>query len=288
MMIIFFILVSVGFYMILADIFNVANIKASKVILDANRRNKKKSTKTIETIILDYAILLSKYIKIDEYKKSKLESTLKSADIRISPETYLSQVYIKVGIALVLGLVFYMVLPILGILIMLFSINVYMVEYKRAERLIGKKKEKIEIELPKFASTIEQELKYNHDVFGILERYQKNSKSCLGEELEITIADMTSGSYEEALRRFETRIGSNSLSEIVRGLIGVLNGSNETIYFSMLANQLKSIEYQRLRREALKRPAKIKVYSAMMMGCLVMIYFTVLGYEMMKGISQMF
>ena len=99
---------------------------------------------------------------------------------------------------------------------------------------------------------------------------------------------MTSGSYEEALRRFETRIGSNSLSEIVRGLIGVLNGSNETIYFSMLANQLKSIEYQRLRREALKRPAKIKVYSAMMMGCLVMIYFTVLGYEMMKGISQMF
>ena len=257
MMIIFFILVSVGFYMILADIFNVSNIKASKVILDANRRSKKKSTKTIETIILDYAILLSKYIKIDEYKKSKLESTLKSADIRISPETYLSQVYIKVGIALVLGLVFYMVLPILGIFIMLFSINVYMVEYKRAERLIGKRKEKIEIELPRFASTIEQELKYNHDVFGILgERYQRNSKSCLGEELEITIADMTSGSYEEALRRFETRIGSNSLSEIVRGLIGVLNGSNETIYFSMLANQLKSIEYQRLRREALKRPAK--------------------------------
>lgn len=140
MMIIFFILVSVGFYMILADIFNVANIKASKVILDANKRSKKKSTKTIETIILDYAILLSKYIKIDEYKKSKLEATLKSADIRISTETYLSQVYIKVGIALVLGLVFYMILPILGILIILFSINVYMVEYKRAERLIGKRK----------------------------------------------------------------------------------------------------------------------------------------------------
>lgn len=287
-MLITFILLTIGLYNILANIFNISSLKASKVILDVNKRNKKKSTRSIETIILDYAILLSKHIKIDDYKKSKLEFSLKSADIKKSAETYLAEVYIKVMIVLLIGLLLYIVFPIVGISVMLFSINVYIVEYKRADRLISKRKLMIENELPRFALTLEQELKSNHNVFAILERYKNNSKSVLGEELEITVADMASGSTEEALRRFESRIGSSNLSEVIRGLIGVLNGSDETLYFRIIAEKFKKLEYERLRRIALKRPQKIKVYSAMMMTCLILIYSAVFSYEMIKGLNQIF
>lgn len=287
-MVITFILLTIGLYNILANIFNVSSIKASKVILDLNKRNKKKATKSLETIILDYAILLSKYIKIDDYKKSKLEFSLKSADIKKSAETYLAEVYIKVAIVLLVGLLLYMAVPIVGIFVMLFSINVYIVEYKRADRLISKRKLIIENELSRFALTLEQELKSSHNVFAILERYKNNSKSILGEELEITVADMASGSTEEALRRFENRIGSPHLSEVIRGLIGVLNGSDETLYFRIIAEKFKKLEYERLRRIALKRPQKIKIYSAMMMSCLILIYSAVLSYEMVKGLNQIF
>lgn len=42
-------------------------------------------------------------------------------------------------------------------------------------------------------------------------------------ELEITTADMKSGNLESALTRFETRIGSSMLSDVIRGLIETSN-----------------------------------------------------------------
>ncbi len=286
--IVFFILVSIGLYLVLADIFNIASLKASKVILDINKREKKKSTKSFEAILLDYAISMSKFVSIDEYKRCKLEINLKSADIKISPETYLCQAYIKTGLMFLVGFILSIISPIVSIIFVFLAINVYVVELKKPEKLIRKKRNSIEHELPRFAMTIEQELQYSRDVFMILERYQKNSKSTLGKELEITIADMVSGSYEEALIRFEARIGSTSLSEVVRGLMSIINGSDETLYFRVLANKLKELEFQRLRGIALKRPQKIKKYSAMMMGCLMLIYAVVFGYEIITGINKLF
>lgn len=43
------------------------------------------------------------------------------------------------------------------------------------------------------------------------------------------IADMKTGNYENALIHFETRIGSPMLSDVIRGLIGVLRGDDQRI-----------------------------------------------------------
>ena len=179
----------------------------------------------------------------------------------MTPETYMADIYIKVGMILLFAIVSFLFTPYLSVLFVIIAIAVYFTEYNRANNILKKRKGKIEHELPRFAMTIEQELMTSRDVFKILENYHKNSTSNLGRELEITTADMRSGSYEEALRRFESRIGSSSLSEIIRGLLGVLNGNDETLYFRMLAKDLKELEYQKLRGIALKRPEKIKKYS---------------------------
>ena len=73
-------------------------------------------------------------------------------------------------------------------------------------------------------STIEQELKNSRDVLSIVENYKKNAGEEFSNELEILAADMRSSSYEAALTRFEARINSPMLSDVVRGLIGVLRG----------------------------------------------------------------
>lgn len=288
MMIIFFIILTIGIYLILADIFKISSIKKSKQIIEVNKREKKKSTKSIEVVLLEYATELSKYIKLDEYKRDKLEITLRSAQIKISPETYMADVYIKTGLIVAVGLLSFFITPFLSILFLMIASIIYFKEYNKATDILKKRKNKIEHELPRFAMTIEQELKTTRDIFKILETYHRNSNSNLGKELEITTADMRSGSYEEALRRFESRIGSSALSEIVRGLLGVLNGNDETLYFRMLAHDLKELEFQRLRGIALKRPQKIKKYSGMMLSCLMLIYGVVLGYEIVNGLSSMF
>ncbi|MEG2983525.1 MAG: secretion protein F [Peptostreptococcaceae bacterium] len=288
MLIVFFILTSIGIYLILADIFKISTLRKKRVLVNLNKREKKKRTKDIEVLLLEYATKLSKFIKLDDYKKSKLEMTLRSAQIKLSPETYLADVYIKTIIPVFIAAIAFLIHPFLSIVFVIIAIIVYMKEYDKADSILRKRKAKIECELPRFAMTIEQELKTDRDVLRILETYQKHSKASLGKELEITVADMRSGSYEEALRRFETRIGSSSLSEVIRGLTGVLNGNDETLYFRILSNNLAELEFQRLRGIALKIPQKIKKYSAIMLGCMMLIYGVVLGYEIINGISNMF
>lgn len=289
MIIICGVLVYLGLYLILADIFKISRLKTSKTILNADKRMKKKTSKSMEVIFLDLATRLSKYIKLTDYKKDKLEMTLKSAQIKISPETYIADVYIKTGVVLLISAIAFLINPFISILFFILAILIYIKENNKAENILRKRKINIENELPKLAMNISQELKLSKDVLKMLENYQKNSHDTpLSQELEITIADMRSGSYEQALKRFETRICSSTLSEVIRGLTGVLNGNDEVLYFRMLAKNLNELEFQRLRGIAMKRPEKVKKYSAMMLSCLMLIYAVILGCEIVNGLSDMF
>ena len=59
---------------------------------------------------------------------------------------------------------------------------------------------------------------------------------------------MKSGSHEAALTRFESRVGISSLSEVIRGLIGVLRGDDGVIYFQMLSHDLKQKNFNDSKR----------------------------------------
>lgn len=285
MLIVFFILISIGLYLILADKFKIATLKKSKYLVNINKVDKKKNTKSLDVLLLEQASRIDKYIQLDEYKRDRLAMNLKSAHISISPETYIADVYLKTGIVLILAIPSFFISSVISIFFLVIAVVVYYITYNRVNEILKKNKNSIEIELPRFAMTIEQELSLTRDIVDILERYRKNSNSKLGHELEITLADMRSGSYEEALKRFEMRIGSSSLSEIIRGLIGILNGNDETEYFKMLSKDLRDLEYQRLRGIALKRPSKVKKYSAAMLFCLMLIYGVVLFYQIINGLS---
>ena len=97
-----------------------------------------------------------------------------------------------------------------------------------------------------------------------------------GEELGVLVADMRSSSYEAALTRFEARLNSPMLSDVVRGLIGVLRGDNSVVYFQMLAHDFKQLELQKLKSEAQKIPPKIRVFSFLMLMCFLLTYLCLL------------
>ena len=118
------------------------------------------------------------------------------------------------------------------------------------------KRDRVEQELPRFVATIEQDLKNSRDVLSILENFKKNTSDTLRAELDILTADMRSGSYEAALTRFEARMNSPMLSDVVRGLIGVLRGDDSAAYFQLLSHDFKQMELQRLKAQAQKIPPK--------------------------------
>jgi CHASE3 domain sensor protein len=118
--------------------------------------------------------------------------------------------------------------------------------------------------------------------------YKRVAGKELGQELDKTIADMKTGNYEDALLRFENRIGSPLLSDIVRGLIGTLRGDDQQMYFKMICFDMRQIEQNNLKKEVAKRPKKIQKYSMMMLICIIIIYLVVLVIEVMGSLGSFF
>ena len=139
------------------------------------------------------------------------------------------------------------------------------------ETYAKKRKKIIEAELPRFAVTITHNLENDRDVVKILSSYRRVAGPELGHELDVTIADMVTGNYENALLRFQNRIGSTMLSDIIRGLIGTLRGDDQQMFFKMLTFDMRQIEQNNLKKEAAKRPKQMQKYSMMMLFCILLI-----------------
>ena len=78
------------------------------------------------------------------------------------------------------------------------------------------------------------------------------------------------------------------LSDVVRGLIGVLRGDDSAVYFQMLSHDFKALELQKLKGEARKVPPKIRAYSLLMLICFLLTYFVVIGIVIMNFLGGMF
>ena len=164
----------------------------------------------------------------------------------------------------------------------------YFKESRKAEEKVAERREKIEGELPRFVATVEQELGASRDVLTILENYKRHAGPDFARELDVLTADMRSSSYEAALVRFEGRLASPMLSDIVRGLIGVLRGDDGRIYFQMLSHDMKQLELQRLKAQAAKIPPKIRVYSFVMLVCFMLIYIVVFLMQILTSMGGLF
>ena len=274
--------VAAGLFFILADILKLPRLSTEKALLSAGRTEKK------DALFLGWAIKLSRYIRMDEYKRHRLERTLNAAGMDMTPEVYLAYTILKPAASLLAVIPCLLIFPLLSPIVVLLSILLYFKESRKAEEMVAERREKIEGELPRFVATVEQELGASRDVLTILENYKRHAGPDFARELDVLTADMRSSSYEAALVRFEGRLASPMLSDIVRGLIGVLRGDDGRIYFQMLAHDMKQLELQQLKAQAAKIPPKIRVYSFIMLVCFMLIYIVVILMQILTSMGGLF
>ncbi len=287
LIILFGTLFAAGLFFILADALKLPTLAAGKAMLSAAEQGKKKA-KSIDILMNGWAVRLAKYIPIDEYKKNRMKNTLHAAGMNQTPEEFIAFVLVKSSLVALGVIPCLMILPLLAPILLFLAVLVYFKEIKKADEKLSAKREKIEAELPRFVATITQELKASRDVLAILENFKKNAGEDFANELDVLTADMRSSSYEAALTRFEARINSPMLSYITRGLLGVLRGDDGAMYFQMLAHDMKQLELQRLKAQAMKIPPKIRVFSFIMLMCFIMTYMAVIVSEILRSLSGMF
>lgn len=284
---IFGVLLAAGLFFILADILRLPKLATQKAMLAAGKQVQAKP-KTTDTLLHTAAVKLSAFIRMDEYKKSRMARVLAAAGLTVTPELFTAQAVVKAG-AIGLGIIpAIMILPLLAPFLLLVAILVYFKEIRKADETLAEKRSRIEQELPRFVATITQELKASRDVLSMIENFKKNAGEDFAAELDVLTADMRSSSYEAALARFEARFNSPMLSDITRGLIGVLRGDDGSVYFQLLSHNMKQLELQRLKAQAMKIPPKIRVFSFVMLMCFLLTYMAIIIYQIITSFTGMF
>jgi len=287
LILVFGMLLASGLFLILADVFKLPRLATNRAMITVTREQKEKAN-NLEALLNGWAVVLAKYIPMNEYKKHRMKNTLQAAGMNQTPEEYMAFALLKSGLMGVGVILSLMIIPLLAPVLLFLTILIYFKEIKKADEKLSAKRAKIEFELPRFVATITQELKASRDVLGILENYKRNAGESFRYELDVLTADMRSGSYEAALTRFEARINSPMLSDITRGLISVLRGDDGAMYFHMLSHDMKQLELQRLKAKAMKIPPRIRVFSFLMLMCFVITYIVIIISEILRSLSGLF
>lgn len=276
-----------GLFLLAASFLKLPTIGTAKAMLNTGRQEKK-AAQSVEAYLMTLAARLARYIRMDEYKRTRMANILNATGMGMTPEVYQAYALTKAG-AVLLGIVpCLLVFPLLSPMLVFIAVMIYFKETQKADEKLKAKRGQIESELPRFVATVEQELKSSRNVLGMLENFKKNAGAVFAGELDVLVADMRSSNYEAALVRFEARLNSPMLSDVVRGLVGVLRGDDGAMYFQMLAHDFKQLELQKLKAEAQKIPGKIRVFSFLMLMCFLLTYLAIIGYVILTSLGGMF
>ena len=266
---------------------DVPTRKTSRMMLMAQRQGKRR-----ENIFDVYAAKVSSkiapYVRLDKMKRALLERTLKIAGNSLTPECYVAKAWVIAGTVALCAVPMAFLIPLMVPVLIGLAVALWFSTYYTAFDYVKKRRKRMEKEIPRFALSIGQSLENDRDVLKILTSYRRIAGKEFGAELDQTIADMKTGNYEQALLHLEARVDSPLLSDVTRGLIGVLRGDDQRMYFQMITFDMRQIEQNELKKEAAKRPRLIQRYSMMMLLCIIMIYMVVLCVEVFDSLGVFF
>lgn len=284
------VLLVIGIYNIITEFLIIPDDKVRKAILNYGKGSGKMSSEEIITLI---SAKIEPLVHLDNNYRLMLQKKLTAAEITYTPECYTSRAIAGGLTAAIFGIPFSLIFSqfvswvIICALFIVLGIFSYFKMSGEADEIIKKKTEQIEPELALFASTVQKQLSSTTDIIKIFESYRKVCGDAFRHEIDITIADMKTGSYEPALLNLDNRVRSDSLSQIIRGLISVLKGDDQRMYFDMLVHDLANAERERLKRISLKRPSKLNSASALILVCFVIILVYIIGYQIVVEINDL-
>lgn len=280
-------LFGVGLFFILADVYAIPYYKTSKAVESLSKLQKEK-TSGLDLWLGGIAGWLADRLPMDPFKRSQLEADLRTAQMDLTAEMFRANAIVKAMLVGIMAIPMAFIFPLLCPVVLFLAVFLYNMEIKSVSKRIQGKRAKIEYELPRLVFNIEKTLKHNRDVLYMLESYSKTAGPEMKHELDITAADMRSGNYEAAITRMESRVGSSMMSDVCRGLIGVLRGDDTEMYWASLAIKFSDAQRQQLRIQAQQVPRKLKRLSMCLLICFMLIYVVVILAQIVNSLGVLF
>ncbi|GHV18556.1 hypothetical protein FACS189425_07560 [Clostridia bacterium] len=280
-----FVLALVGLFLLLSAILKLPSFKTRTAARQFSRNGRQSGG--LDDIVLAVAVHFERFIPINEHKREFLTRALRSVGDNRSPELFTAFAVVKGLVFSLIGIPLLLIAPPLSLLGVLLGLSIYFKETRKPNEIIKERREAIERDLPRFAGTLEQEIKASRNVLKIMEVYAQNTNAAFGNELAITVADMRSGNAEHALTRLDARIGSGQLSEVTRALQGALRGDRNSELFAALSREFRVKALGQLELQAEQRPKKIGKYTLALIIVMLGLYAVALGTELIRSAGQL-
>ena len=276
-----------GIGFLLAERLKLPSRAASRA-MHSMGRNRKDKPNPLTLLMRELSGRLAGKLRLNEYRRAQLEADLRTGDMTQTPEQFVAENIVRAGIVAVLAVPVAFASKFLAVLLLVAAVLLYRLGSMTLRKKIGARRARIELELPRFVANIEKTLPHSRDVLAMLESYRVGAGEEFGRELDITIADMRSGNDEAALTRLEARVGSSALSDVVRGLIGILHGEDNSVYWANLSLKFSEAGRQNLREQAGKVPKRVRRLSLVLLGCFFLIYIVVIGEVLLNSLGGLF
>lgn len=276
-----------GIGFLLAERLKLPSRAASRA-MHSMGRNRKDKPNPLTLLMRELSGRLAGKLRLNEYRRAQLEADLRTGDMTQTPEQFVAENIVRAGMVAVLAVPVAFLSKFLALLLLVVAILLYRLGSMTLRKKIGARRTRIELELPRFVANIEKTLPHSRDVLAMLESYRTGAGEEFGRELDITVADMRSGNDEAALTRLEARVGSSALSDVVRGLIGILHGEDNSVYWANLSLKFSEAGRQNLREQAGKVPKRVRRLSLVLLGCFFLIYIVVIGEVLLNSLGGLF
>ena len=276
-----------GIGFLLAERLKLPSRAASRA-MHSMGRNRKDKPNPLTLLMQELSGRLAGKLRLNDYRRAQLEADLRTGDMTQTPEQFVAENIVRAGTVAVLAVPVAFVSKFLAVLLLVAAVLFYRLGSMTLRKKIGARRARIELELPRFVANIEKTLPHSRDVLAMLESYRTGAGEEFGRELDITVADMRSGNDEAALTRLEARVGSSALSDVVRGLIGILHGEDNSVYWANLSLKFSEAGRQNLREQAGKVPKRVRRLSLVLLGCFFLIYIVVIGEVLLNSLGGLF
>lgn len=276
-----------GIGFLLAERLKLPSRAASRA-MHSMGRNRKDKPNPLTLLMRELSGRLAGKLRLNDYRRAQLEADLRTGDMTQTPEQFVAENLVRAGMVAVLAIPVAFLSKFLAVLLLVAAILLYRLGSMTLRKKIGARRARIELELPRFVANIEKTLPHSRDVLAMLESYRTGAGEEFGRELDITVADMRSGNDEAALTRLEARVGSSALSDVVRGLIGILHGEDNGVYWANLSLKFSEAGRQNLREQAGKVPKRVRRLSLVLLGCFFLIYIVVIGEVLLNSLGGLF
>ncbi|MDD6484036.1 MAG: hypothetical protein PUF72_05615 [Clostridiales bacterium] len=232
------------------------------------------------------ARIISRFIKIDMYKRERLRRDLIRAGYTVTPEEYYAEaITITAYIGIVGIILFFTLSKFFGVLGIILAVIMYFSRIDKVNDKLGDKSAKILREMPRFIRTYNNSRSQNPELIDIMEKYRKVAGDAFKYDLDVLITDLKTMGSEESLRRFEQRINIPHMSQFVNALISAQKGEDQGYFFDTLGHEMTVLARENIQRELDKRPEKVHRITMMLAVLLFAVLMYPIGLELINGLA---